>query len=177
MKTTKYLIATIVAAFALTLAARADDVSAKITDTHVCCGGCVKSVAKIIATVPGATGSASEDDSTISLSGPDTATVQKAADALVAAGFYGKSSNPDIKIVADTGATGAKVQTLKVEGVHICCGHCVKDINEALTAVPGVTGNDAAKGATSFTVTGNFTDKDVLDALQKIGLTGKVAKD
>ena len=177
MKTTKYLIATIAAAFALTLAARADDVSAKITDTHVCCGGCVKSVAKIIATVPGATGSASEDDSTISLSGPDTATVQKAADALVAAGFYGKSSNPDIKIVADTGATGAKVQTLKVEGVHICCGHCVKDINEALTAVPGVTGNDAAKGATSFTVTGNFTDKDVLDALQKIGLTGKVAKD
>jgi mercuric ion binding protein len=177
MKTTKYLIATFVAAFALTLAAQADAVSTKITDTHVCCGGCVKAVAAIIATVPGATGAASDDDSTISISGPDAATVQKVADALVAAGFYGKSSNPDIKIVSDTGATGAKVQSLKIEDVHVCCGHCVKAINEALSGVPGVTGNTAAKGATSYTVTGDFTDKDVFDALQKAGLTGKVAKD
>jgi copper chaperone CopZ len=177
MKTTKYLFASIAAALALTLAARADDVSAKITDTHICCGSCVKAVAKIIATVPGVTGSADEDDSSISLSAPDTATVQKAVDALVTAGFYGKSSNPDIKIVSDTGATGAKVQTLKIENAHVCCGKCVKAINDALGDVPGVTGNTVTKGASTFTVTGNFTDKDVTDALQKIGLTGKIAKD
>ncbi|MDR3459150.1 MAG: heavy-metal-associated domain-containing protein [Verrucomicrobiae bacterium] len=172
----KYFIASLVAAVALSLSASAADVSTKITDSHVCCGSCVKAVAKIIATVPGVTGAADQDSSTISLTGPDTATVQKATDALVASGFYGKSSNPDIKISADTGAKGEKVKSLKIEGVHICCGHCVKDINEALNAVPGVTGNDAAKGAKSFTVTGDFTDKDVMDALQKAGLTGKVAK-
>ena len=171
----KYFIAS-VAAVALTLSVQAADVSAKITDTHVCCGSCVKAVAKILATVPGVTGAADQDTDSISLTGPDTATVQKATDALVAAGFYGKSSNPDIKIVSDTGAKGEKVKSLKIEDVHLCCPKCVKAVNEVLAGVPGVTGNDAAKGATSFTVTGDFNDKDVFDGLQKAGLTGKEAK-
>jgi copper chaperone CopZ len=176
MKTTKFLIASLVAAIALGLSAQAADVTTKITDTHICCGSCVKAVAKVLATVPGATGSASEDDSSISITGPDNATVQKATDALVAAGFYGKSSNPDIKIVSDTGAKDEKVTSLKIESTHICCGKCVKSINDTVGAVPGVTGTDAAKGMTSFTVKGDFNEKAVVDALQKEGLTGKVAK-
>jgi hypothetical protein len=45
-----------------------------------------------------------------------------------------------------------------------------------LKAVPGVTGNDAAKGVSVFTVTGDFVDSDVFAALQKAGLTGKVGQ-
>ena len=41
------------------------------------------------------------------------------------------------------------------------------------TGVSGVTGDTAAKGAESFTVTGDFNDADVFAALQKAGLTGK----
>ncbi len=158
---------------ALTLTARAADVTVTITDVHICCQSCVKGVAKAVADVSGLTAKADEDASTVTLTGPDTATVQKGADALVAAGFFGKSSDASVKISADTGAKNQTVQSIKIEGLHLCCGKCVKAVNDVLGTVPGVTGNTAAKGAKSFEVTGNFNDKAVFDALQKAGLTGK----
>jgi copper chaperone CopZ len=66
------------------------------------------------------------------------------------------------------------VQSLKVKGVHLCCGKCVSTVKEALGTVAGVTGNTAIKNAKSFEVTGDFTDKDVFVALEKAGLSGKV---
>src|SRR5579859_672540 len=158
---------------ALALTARATDTTVTITDVHICCGSCVKGVDKAVADVTGLTAKADEDAGTVTLTGPDTATVQKGADALTAAGFFGKSSDASIKINADTGAKNQTVQSIKIEGLHLCCGKCVKAVNEILAKVPGVTGNTAAKGAKSFEVTGNFNDKDVFDALQKGGLTGQ----
>ncbi len=66
------------------------------------------------------------------------------------------------------------MQKLQVNGVHLCCAKCVKAVDETLKAVPGVTGDTAAKGAKSFDVTGDFNDQDVMAALQKAGFTGKV---
>ena len=80
----------------LAVSAGAADVTVTITDVHVCCGSCVKAVARVIGTVPGLTGAADQDADTVTLTGPDTATVQKGADALVAAGFFGKSSDASI---------------------------------------------------------------------------------
>src|SRR5262252_4542793 len=152
----KNIIASICTILFLTLSVQAGDVSAKITNVHLCCSGCVKGVQKSVAEVPGATVSANQDEGTVTLTGPDTATVQKAADALVAAGYFGKSSDPSIKLNADTGAKGEKVKSLNVENVHLCCGKCVKAVDTALGEVNGVTGNTAAKGAKSFTVNGDF---------------------
>jgi len=157
----------------LAFSASAADVTVTLTDVHVCCQSCVKAVAQVVATVPGLTGTADQDAGSVVLTAADTATVQKGADALVAAGFYGKSSDPAIKINAETGAKDQMVQSMKIEGLHLCCGKCVKAVNEVLATVPGVTGNTAAKGAKSFEVTGNFNDKAVFDALQKEGLTGQ----
>ena len=168
----KKIFATFIAISALAAYAQAADVSAKVSDVHLCCQSCVKGVQKAIATVPGASAAVSQDDGTVTLTGPDTVTVQKAADALVSAGYFGKSDNDSIKLNADTGAKNAKVQTLKIKGVHLCCGKCVKAVNQVLSGVPGVQSNTAAKGAASFEVTGDFNDKDVFDALQKAGLTG-----
>jgi copper chaperone CopZ len=170
----KIFITTIVTAFALVLAARADDVTAKITNVHLCCGKCVAGAKKIVGTVDGAKADISQADGTITITAADKATTQKVADALIAGGFFGMSS--DVKMDDSTGAKGAKVQTLTVTGVHLCCGKCVKAVDTAVKAVPGVTGETAAQGAESFTVTGDFNDKDVFDALQKAGLTGKVGK-
>jgi periplasmic mercuric ion binding protein len=167
----KIIVATIVLAGALS--ARAADVTTTLTGVHICCQSCVKGVAQATANVQGLTAKADQDAGTVTLTGPDTATVQKGADALVAAGFFGKSSDPAIKLNAETGAKNQKVPSVKVEGLHLCCGHCVDVVNEVLGAVPGVTGNTATKGAKSFEVTGNFNDKDVFDALQKAGLTGQ----
>jgi len=167
----KKLLTTLTLGIALSLTARAADVT--LTDVHICCGSCVKGIDKAVATVDGLTDKADEDASTITLTAADTATLQKGVDALTTAGFFGKSSDPSIKVNADTGAKNQKVQTITITGLHLCCGKCVKAVNQILGGVPGVTGNTAAKGATSFDVTGDFNDKDVFDALQKGGLTGQ----
>jgi copper chaperone CopZ len=163
-------------ALSLSVTVWAADVSTKLTDVHLCCPSCVKGVQKAVAEVPGITASASQDDGTVTLTGADQATVQKAADALVAAGYYGKSSDSAIKMKAQTGAKNQKVKSLEIEGVHLCCGKCVKAVSTALGEVSGVTGNTATKGAKSFVVNGDFNDKDVFTALQKAGLSGQAAK-
>ena len=172
----KSIFLSVLTAFALAQVARAADVTVKIADVHLCCGHCLLGVTNAVSGISGVTVAPNKEAQIVEITGPDTATVQKAADALVAAGFYGTSSSPDIKINSDTGAKGVKVQSLKVENVHLCCPKCVKEVNAALKDVPGVTGNTAAKGAKEFIVTGDFTDSDVFAALQKIGLTGKVGQ-
>jgi len=175
-KLMKRIIATLAISTALAVSSLAADVTVKITDVHLCCKSCVTGAEKAVGPVTGVTATVDKDSDSVTLTGPDTATVQKAADALIAAGYFGKSSDPSIKMDTDTGATGKKVKSLKVSDVHLCCPKCVKTVNEALSGVSGVTGNTATKGAKSFEVTGDFNDKDVMDALQRIGLTGKASE-
>ena len=172
----KLIFASAILALTLAVSTQAAESSVKLTDVHLCCQSCVKGVDKAVGKIEGVKATSDMDEKTVSLTGPDTATLQKAVDALVAAGYYGKSSDAAIKVSADTGAKNEKVQSLKVEDTHLCCGSCVKAVNKALGSVSGVTGNTAAKGATSFTINGDFNDKEAMDALQKAGLTGHVAK-
>lgn len=168
----KSLFLSIIAVFALAPLTRAD-VTVKINNVHLCCGSCVKAADKVVSSVDGAKANIDKASRSIEITAPDTATAQKVADALVAAGFFGDCSDSSIKIDASTGAKGAKVQTLTVKGVHLCCPKCVKAVHEAISGVSGVTGDTAAKGVDSFTVSGDFNDADVFAALQKAGLTGK----
>jgi periplasmic mercuric ion binding protein len=148
----------------------------KLSDVHLCCQSCVKGAQAAVGKVEGASVTADRDDGTVTLTGPDTATVQKAADALVKGGYYGKSSDAKIKLQDTSGAKDQKVQSLKLEGVHLCCGKCVTVVDEAIKSVPGVKSHTAVKNAKSFEVTGDFNDKEVVTALHKAGLTGRVAK-
>jgi len=161
---------------ALTLAVQAAEVSVKISGVHMCCKGCVTGAEKAIAEVKGVQASVDQDAKTVSITGPDKAAVQKAAVALVAAGYFGKSSDEGIKLGGDTGAKDKTVKTLKIEGVHLCCGKCVTVVDEAVKSVPGVKDHTAVKNAASFEVSGEFNDKQVLEAIRKAGLSGKVAK-
>src|SRR5438105_3412951 len=151
----KTMLLSAVLAAALNLSAWAE-VTTKISQVHLCCKSCVTGVEKAVATVPDAKAEADQDEGTVTLTGPDTATVQKAATALTRAGYFGKSSNPAITMDADSGAKGAKVKSLRVEGVHLCCGKCVKAVDHALKSVSGVKEHNAIKGAKSFEVTGDF---------------------
>jgi len=171
----KSLLLSIVAVFALAAVSQAD-VTVKISDVHLCCGSCIKGAQKAVDAVDGAKATIDKDARTIEFTAPDTATAQKVADSLTKAGFFGTTTDSSIKIDASTGAKGAKVQTLTIKGVHLCCGKCVKAVHEAVTGVSGVTAETAAKGAESFTVTGDFSDSDIFAALQKAGLTGKVGE-
>jgi len=171
----KAILLPVTALLALALTSQAADVSSKISNVHLCCKGCVNGVEKAVGEVEGAKADVDADGGTVTLSGPDTATVQKAANALVKAGYFGKAE-VDVKLDASTGASDQKVQSLRVEGVHLCCGKCVKAVDRAVKSVPGAKDHNATKGAKSFEVTGDFNDKELFTALQKEGLTGKVAK-
>jgi copper chaperone CopZ len=172
----KSILLSIVTVLAFAHLTQAEDVTVKISNVHLCCQSCVKGVAKAVAGIDGVKATADMDTDVVEITGPDKAAVQKAADALIKAGYFGESSDPGIKIDSSTGAKGVKVPSLKVEGVHLCCPKCVKAVNHALADVPGVTTNNAVKNAKFFIVTGDFNDADVFAALQKAGLTGKAGQ-
>src|SRR5436190_24238007 len=56
----------------------AAETSSKISNVHLCCKGCVDGVDKAVGTVDGAKAAIDSDAGTVTLSGPDKATVQKA---------------------------------------------------------------------------------------------------
>lgn len=170
----KTFISSLVIASALVLSARAADVTAKISDVHLCCASCVKGVDKAVADIAGVKATSDQGAGTVVLTAPDKASLQKATDALVKAGYFGTSS--DVKLDPSTGVKAGKLTTLTINGVHLCCPKCVTAVDKIVKGVPGVTAETgAAKGATSFTVTGDFTGTDVMAALQKGGLTGTAA--
>jgi len=82
----KIILTAVAMAMALNFAARAADVTVTISGVHLCCQSCVKGVATAVAGVTGLTAKADQDAGTVTLTAADTATVQKGADALVAAG-------------------------------------------------------------------------------------------
>jgi periplasmic mercuric ion binding protein len=172
MKIVPLFVATV---FGLTVCAGAEE-TVKISDVHLCCKGCVTGAEKAIGAVDGVTAAVDQASGTVTLTGSDAASVQKGATALMKAGYFGKSSDAHVKMDARTGAKGVKVQSLKVEGVHLCCAKCVKAVDQAIKSVSGVKEHTATKGAETFDVTGDFNDKELFTALQKEGLTGKVGK-
>ncbi len=170
MKTLHIALALVSAA----LLAQADQV--KLADVHLCCGGCVKGAEKAVAKVGGATATVDKDAGTVTIAASSKAILQQAVESLQAAGYYGKTSDASIKVAATAGVPAGKVQKLKVEGVHLCCGKCVTAVQKAVGRVAGVKGNTAEKNVATFEVTGDFNAKDVFAELNKAGLAGKVAK-
>jgi copper chaperone CopZ len=168
---TKHLLA-IIATAALATVARAET-SVKLSNVHLCCKSCVTGVEKAVAGAKGVTAAVDKDAGTVTLTAADKPAVQGGVDALVAAGYFGKSDSPDVSAKDTSGAKEGKVSSLKVNDVHLCCDKCVKAVAKALEGVKGVTGNTAEKKVTSFEVKGDFSPKEVFAALQGAGLTGK----
>lgn len=141
-----------------------------LSGVHNCCKSCTKGIEKAVTSVSGATAAVEKEKVTITAA--SDADAQKAADALVAAGYTGTSDNPAVKVNAGT-APDAKVSSLTISGTHLCCGKCVTGVEKAVLAVAGVKSHTATKGADSFKVEGDFNGKDVMTALAKAGYTGK----
>jgi len=80
---------------------------------------------------------------------------------------------PALRCQRETGAKGKKVQTLKLEGVHLCCGKCGFRSGQGSEICSGCKEQTAKKNAESFEVTGDFNDQEVLDALQRPASPGK----
>jgi copper chaperone CopZ len=163
-------IAALISAAAL---ARAADFQVTLSDVHLCCNSCVRDAKDAVSSVAGASTNADKSTHTISITATDVATAQKAVDALVAAGFYGKSSDSAI-LVANPAVPDRNVTGLKVGGVHLCCKRCVSDLNKAVDKVKGVTGTNAAKDDLSFEIMGTFNAREVIEALHAAGYSAQI---
>ena len=160
----KLTILTILSCLTLAISAQAET-TLTITGVHNCCKKCETGILDAVKKVPGA--SAKADKAIVTITATDEATAKKAAASLVAAGYAGQGAEAPA-------VTDAKVKSATVSGVHLCCGKCVKAVDAALHDVPGVTKNDATKGATSFKVEGDFSTAALASALNKSGFSGTI---
>jgi len=140
--------------------------------THLCCGSCVTGAEKAVGKVEGAKAVCDRGTKTITITAPDDATAQKALDALVDAGFYGKATGATIK--EDAAAPSGNVQSLTLSEIHNCCGRCTSAINKTIKSVPGATGEIKNKEQT-VTVTGDFDASKLVQALNEAGFHCKAA--
>jgi copper chaperone CopZ len=149
------------AAFTLPLHA---ETSLTLSGVHNCCKGCAKGIE---AAITGAGATAEIDGKKVVITASSEAKVKKAAEALLAAGYFGEGAEP-------AAVTDAKVKSATVGAVHLCCGKCVSAVEKAVKSVSGVTSHTAEKNADTFTVEGDFSTKELAEALNKAGFNGSI---
>ncbi|MCB1062142.1 MAG: hypothetical protein KDN20_04375 [Verrucomicrobiae bacterium] len=143
-----------------------------LAGAHLCCGGCKTGVEDAVAGIKDL--EVSMSGSNITVKGKSGNDVQKALDAIAAAGYYGNSDNETVKI-ADGKASDEETDSVKVSNVHLCCGKCVSAVDDVVKAITGASGHDAEKGSDSFTIKGEkIKPSAVLAALRAEGLNGTV---
>jgi copper chaperone CopZ len=116
------------------------------------------------------------ENGTVTVTASDAAAAQKALDALAAAGFYGSTDNGRVAMKAVGKVPQGKVNSVKVSGIHNCCGLCCDAIKEAISSVDGVTGDTAKSRATTFEVTGDFYAAALVKALNAAGFSAQVTR-
>ena len=165
--------ASLALALMLTGAASAET-KVEVKGVHLCCPGCVKSVADILKKVDGVTAKCDQKAGMVTITAKDDTTAQKALDALAAGGFHGDTGNKDLTIKEDSGVTKGKVKTLMLTGAHNCCGACCRGIKATVKKVDGVTGDTAKPKGETFEVTGDFDAEELVKALNAAGFHVKV---
>src|SRR5262245_48603012 len=83
----------------LLLAGRSALAETKVTisDTHLCCGMCLRAVDATLKDMAGVKHTSNQQAKTIEIVADNDEAAQKAVDALATAGFYGKLNNDKIK--------------------------------------------------------------------------------
>jgi copper chaperone CopZ len=148
-------------------AARAE-VKVKLTNMHICCKGCTNGILKAVTGLDAVKVDVDQDAEETTVTGTDAAAVQKAVDAIAAAGYHATVVGDGVTLKPGDAPAG-KVKSLKLANAHNCCGACNVAIRKALQTVPGVTGDSCKSKATEFEVTGDFDAKAVVAALEKAG--------
>jgi len=160
MKTLVTFVAIAVSAISLTAYA---DSTLTVEGVHNCCKKCEKGITAAVTSVPGATAAITKE--TVVITAASDADAKKAAEALGAAGYYGKG------IDAPVPAASGEAATATVSNIHLCCKKCADAINKAASSVGGVTKSGADKDSKEFAVEGKFSLADLQAALLKAGFT------
>ena len=154
--------------------AKHSQVKVELAGVHLCCQGCVNAADAALMSVEGVISRCDMENGTVVLTAGDEAAAQKALGALAAAGFYGSTGNQKLAMKAVSDVPQGKVKSLKVSGIHNCCGLCCEAIKEAIETVDGVTRDTAEPRATTFEVIGDFDAAALVKALNTAGFSAKV---
>jgi periplasmic mercuric ion binding protein len=146
----------------------------ELKGVHLCCGKCVAGVKSALKGLDGIKAKCDQENSSVTITAADDSAAQKALDALAAHGFHGDTGDSKLKFKDDSGVTAGKVTSVKLVGIHNCCGSCNKAIKSAIKQVDGVTGDTAKAKTDSLTVTGNFDAVELVKALNAAGFHVKV---
>jgi copper chaperone CopZ len=145
---------------------------------HNCCKGCANGITKAAADLKDVT--VTPDGDTITIVAKKAGDAKKAVDAIIAAGYYGtsdfKAEAPRSGLPPRPAAAKAdkKLTSATVTGAHLCCGKCVTAVKEAVTGVSGVKSTNIVAKEKTFTVEGEFSQNELLAALNKAGFDGKI---
>jgi len=165
----------LVFAFVLSAAGAAQaETTVKLTGMHICCGGCTKAIVAATKDLVGAKVAVDQDSEEVTITADSKEAAQKAVDAIIKAGYHGKTDSTDVKVADDSGAKAGNVKRLTVSGAHNCCGACTVAIKGALKEVSGVTADTCKAKQTSFVVEGDFDAQAVVKALNDVGFHVKV---
>lgn len=149
------------------------ETTVELKGVHLCCDACVEGVGVVLKGVEGVKFQCDMGNRTVTIMGDDDA-VQKALDAVAAAGYYGDTGNERLAMKAQSDVPQGKIKRLKVSGIHNCCWPCCEAIKGAVKTVAGVTGDTATSEATAFEVTGDFDAAALVKALNAAGFSAQV---
>jgi|JI6StandDraft_1071083.scaffolds.fasta_scaffold01503_10 copper chaperone CopZ len=145
-----------------------------LSGVHNCCKGCTNGIVKAAADLKDVTVTA--EGKTVTIVAKSKANAKKAVEAIMAAGYYGTSDTEEKATASSSSAPAKKLTEATVSDIHLCCGKCATAMTDALKSVPGITANTVASKATSFTVKGEFTEAELVAAMNKAGFHGTVGK-
>ncbi len=150
------------------------ETTVELKGVHLCCGGCTDAVDEAAAGVPGVESRCHMGSQSVTLTGSPGA-IQQALEAVAAAGFHGETGDDRLAMKPQGDLPRGKVKLLKLSGIHNCCDLCCDAIKGAVASVPGVTGDTAEPGGTSFEVAGDFEPDALLHALHAAGFNARAS--
>jgi copper chaperone CopZ len=163
------------ASAALVCGAARAEVTATLSNVHLCCKGCSVAVEKSLEKLPAVKCETNQDEGTVKLTADTVDNLQKAVNRIGRAGLHGKLDTKEVKFRKLKLPEG-KVQRLEVTGVHNCCPACTKAIKAALAKVEGVAGDSCEPKKDAFVIEGDFVAKDAIRALNKAGFHASLPK-
>lgn len=165
---------TLLSVLALTASVHAET-TLTMTGVHNCCGSCAKGITKAGSIGEGVTVTVPDKGTTVTIVSKKKGDAMKAAEAIIAAGYYGKIEGAEsASKPAAAAKPEAKMTKATVSGVHLCCKKCEVAAANAVKTVPGITKSDIVAKATSFTVEGEFTKSELAAALNDAGFAGDI---
>ncbi len=167
---------TVLSILALAATVRAET-TLTMTGLHNCCGSCAKGITKAGMSVgDDVTIDVPEKSSTVTITTKKKGDAKKVAEAIIAAGYFGRFEGDAYEAKPSTAAAKpeAKLTKATVSGVHLCCKGCANAATDAVKAVAGVTAYNIVAKETSFTVEGEFAKADLNAALNAAGFAGDI---